>query len=695
MKLPLLFLLMLAPPAAYGATPDDSDRFEWLEPMDSPQALDWVKARDAETNQALTRSPAFVKLKAAVLEVLDSDARIPTVTRMGPYLYNFWRDQQHPRGLWRRAMLDEYRKDKPSWTVLIDIDALNRAEKANWVWHGAQCMKPDYRHCLVRLSRGGTDAEVVREYDLEKRGFVTRGFALPEAKSRVSWRDQGTLFVGTDFGPGTMTRAGYPRTCRLWQRGTSLTTARLVYAGRLDDVSVQCYRDRTPGFERDFVERNIDRYHSELYLLGRDGSLSLVDVPTDAATDVEREWLLVRTRSPWTIDGTTHPAGALLAARFDDWLRGKRELIELFRPGASTSLSDWSWTRHHLILNELDDVVGKAEVLTPTATGPWTRAPLAGAAALSALEARAGDPDGSDEYFVTVESYLRPASLERGVLGQGTPETLKRAPSFFEESRYTVERRFATSKDGTRVPYFVVSAKNLVGDGKRPTLLTGYGGFEIALDPSYSGIVGRGWLDRGGVYVVANIRGGGEYGPRWHLAAIREKRLRAYEDFAAVAQALIATKITSPEHLGVMGGSNGGLLAGNMLTLFPRLFGAIVSMVPLLDMKRYTHISAGASWIAEFGDPDVPSDWEFLKTFSPYQNVKPGMKYPPVLFTTATQDDRVGPGHARKMAAKMLELGDDVHFYENVEGGHGMAADNDERAFMNALAYTFLWQHLQ
>lgn len=680
--------------AKAAAPAADNDPYQWLEATTGVKAMDWVKAHNADTVKALASSPAFATMKSQILEVLDSDARIPYVQRMGKYLYNFWRDKQHPRGLWRRTTLEEYRKDKPAWTVLVDVDALGKAEKESWVWKGAQCEKPAYRRCLVSLSRGGADAVVVREFDAEKRAFVPHGFTLPEAKTNLAWRDDNSLFVGTDFGPGAMTRSGYPRMCKLWKRGTPLSSARLVYAGRLDDMSVVCYRDRTPGFERDFVQRSLDFYRSETYLLGKDGSLTLVDVPLDADTDVSHQWLVIRLRTPWTVAGKTHPAGALLAANFDDYLAGKRELTEVFTPTATTSLASWSWTRHHLILNELDDVVSKIEVLTPGA-GAWTREPLAGAPPLSTMSANGADPDDSDEYFVDVTGYLRPPTLERGVLGQGAPEELKHGPSFFDASRFTVERRFARSKDGTRVPYFVVYQKGMPLDGKRPTLLYGYGGFEISEQPYYSGTTGRAWLERGGVFVDACIRGGGEYGPKWHLAAIKANRLRAYEDFAAVAEALIAAKITSPPHLGVLGGSNGGLLAGNMLTLYPQLFGAVVSAVPLLDMRRYTHLSAGASWIGEYGDPDQPSEWAFIQKFSPYFNVHGGAKYPPSLFVTSTRDDRVGPAHARKMAAKMLDFGDDVRFYENIEGGHGAAADNAERAFMSALQYTFLWQHLK
>jgi prolyl oligopeptidase len=696
--LPIL-LLAAAPtwaqtkPAAAPAA-DDGDLYQWLEETSGDKAMDWVKSRNDETVHALASTPAFAQLKSRLLEVLDSDARIPYVQRMGKYLYNFWRDKEHPRGIWRRTTLDEYRKEKPAWTVLLDVDALGKTEKENWVWGGAGCLKPDYRRCLVRLSRGGADARVMREFDVEKRAFLPKGFTLPEAKSNVSWRDANSLFLGTDFGPGAMTKSGYPRICKLWKRGTPVSSAVSIFAGKLDDVNVACNHDDTPGFARDFVFRAIDRLNSEQYLLGRDGSLTLIDAPTDADVEVEREWLTVRTRTPWTVGGKSYVAGTLLAAKFDDWMAGKRELTVLFEPTATTSLASYNWTRHHLILNELEDVVGKVEVLTPGA-GEWKREPLAGAPELSTLVASGSDPDNSDEYFVNVSGYLRPATYARGVIGQSAAEDLKHAPSFFDASRFVVERRFAKSKDGTRVPYFMISPKGVAADGKRPTLLYGYGGFEVSLQPFYSGAIGRAWLEQGGVYVVANIRGGGEYGPMWHHAALKENRPRAYEDFAAVAQDLFATKVTSPQHLGMQGGSNGGLLAGNMLTRYGQLFGAVVSEVPLLDMRRYTHLSAGASWIGEYGDPDQPGDWSFIKTFSPYHIVQKQSKYPPSLFVTSTRDDRVGPAHARKMAAKMRDWGHDVQFFENIQGGHGAAVDNAERAFMSALAYTFLWQHVK
>ncbi len=674
--------------------PTSSDPNLWLENIDGTQQLDWVKQQNAQTVTKYADSAGFKQLDARILEVLDSNARIPMVSKIGDHFYNFWRDKDHPKGLWRRTTLDEYRKDQPAWETVIDLDALAKAENENWVWHGADCLKPDYQRCLIALSRGGADASVVREFDLPGKQFVKNGFELPEAKSNVTWMDKDHLYVATDFGPGSMTTSSYPRIVKAWQRGTPLSSAITVYEAKNDDMSVSAMRDNTPGFERDFVTRQIAFYDSETFVRGKDGKLTRIDVPDDANTDVHREWLLIEPRSDWSVGGKTYKSGSLLAANFDGYMAGKRELTVLFEPTDSTALDGYSWTRHQLILNVMDNVVNRLEVLTP-GPGEWKRSGLGGAPKLSTIAAAGIDADTSDDYFLTVTGFLQPTTLYYGTLGQGEAQAIKHSPSFFDASKYVVSQHFATSKDGTPVPYFEIAPKDLKADGTNPTLQYGYGGFEISLQPSYSGSVGRAWLEKGGVYVIANIRGGGEYGPRWHKAALKANRLRAYEDFAAVSQDLFARKITSPAHLGAMGGSNGGLLMGNMLTLYPQLYGAIVSQVALLDMQRYTHLSAGASWIAEYGDPDKPAEWAWIKTFSPYTNAKAGQKYPPVLFTTSTRDDRVGPVHARKMAAKLQQLGYDASFYENIEGGHGAAADNKQSAYMNALAYTYIWEHVK
>jgi prolyl oligopeptidase len=680
--------------AADHITPTAQDPNLWLETIDGSKQLDWVRQQNSQTVKSYADSAEFKQLDARLLEVLDSNERIPMVSKIGDRYYNLWRDKDHPKGVWRRTTLDEYRKDKPAWETVIDLDALAASEKENWVWHGAECFKPDYKRCLVSLSRGGADADVVREFDLTDKQFVKGGFELPEAKSRVSWMDNDHLYVATDFGPGSMTKSSYPRIVKAWKRGTPLSSATTVYEAKDDDMSVSAGRDNTPGFVRDFVVRQIAFYESETYLRGKDGKLTKIDVPNDANTDVHREWLLIEPRNDWTVAGKTYKSGSLIAAKFDDYMAGKRELTVLFEPTDSTALDAYSWTRHRLILNVMDNVVNRLEVLTP-GDGAWKREALGGAPALSTIAAGGVDDDASDDYFLTVTGFLQPTTLYYGTLGQGEAQAIKHSPSFFDASKYDVSQHFAVSKDGTRVPYFEIAPKNLKADGTNPTLQYGYGGFEVSLQPAYSGSVGRAWLERGGVYVIANIRGGGEYGPRWHKAALKANRLRAYEDFAAVSEDLIQRKITSPAHLGAMGGSNGGLLMGNMLTLYPQFYGAIVSQVALLDMQRYTHLSAGASWIAEYGDPDKPQEWTWIKTFSPYFNAKAGQKYPPVLFTTSTRDDRVGPVHARKMAAKLESLGYNTSFYENIEGGHGAAADNKQSAFMNALGYTYLWDHVK
>ncbi len=680
--------------ATGGSMHKSGDPYLWLEKVHDKKAMDWVHRENARTAKLFAGNPRFESDRKRILEVLDSDARIPFVSRRGKYLYNFWQDKAHPRGIWRRTTLTEYRKAHPKWDVLLDIDALNKAEGKRWVFKGAQCLKPEYDRCLVSLSPGGGDAVQIREFDIPGKSFVKGGFEIPVAKTSANWIDENHIYVGTDFGPGSMTRSSYPRIAKEWTRGTPLNDARQVYAGKDTDLGVFAGHDDTPGFERDFVLVYTDIFHSEHYLL-KNGKMIRIDTPTDARVDIHRQWMLVQTKSPWKVGGRTWPAGALLVTNFDDFMAGKRHFEALFTPDARTALSSHAWTRHHLILDVLHDVQSKLYVLTP-GSGGWQSKPLEGAPALSTVRVAGTDPDNSDEYWLTVTGFLTPSTLQRGVLGERQAETIKHEPDFFDASKFVVSQHFVTSEDGTRVPYFEIAPKDLKLDGSNRTLLYGYGGFEVSLLPFYSGSVGRAWLDRGGVFVVANIRGGGEYGPTWHKAVLKANRPKAYQDFAAVAQDLTKRGVTSARHLGAEGGSNGGLLVGNMLVSYPKLFGAIACEVPLLDMKRYVHLDAGASWIAEYGNPDDPKQWAYIKKFSPYQLVKRDMHYPPVLFYTTTSDDRVGPAQARKMAAKMLGMGyKKVWFFENTEGGHGAGADNKQSAYMHALAYSFLWDELK
>jgi len=681
------------PPAARDepTSTEASDPYLWLEDVTGDRALDWVRARNAEAEATLAGTAEFRQLESRLLEILDSDARIPVVEKKGDLCYNFWRDARHERGIWRRTTLASYRTEQPEWETVIDLDALNRIEGENWVWHGATFLEPDRDRCLVALSRGGADADVTREFDLITRSWVEDGFHRPEAKGALAWIDRDKVYVYTDFGPGTTSSSGYPLIVKEWRRGTPMSDARLVYEGQSTDMYIAANRDHSPGYERDFVSRTLTFYSDQLHLRALDGTLVRVDVPDSANKSVHRQWLTVELREPWTVGDTTYPGGSLLATRFDDYMAGGRELHVLFTPTHTTSLASYTWTLDQLVLNVLDDVRNRLVVLTPTASG-WQRDPFVGAPALGTVEVSAVDADRSNEVWLTSTGYLTPTTLALAEPGR-EPEVLKKLPEFFDASALVVEQHFTTSEDGTRVPYFMVCPTDLELDGTAPTLLYGYGGFEVSLTPGYSAGVGKGWLERGGVFVVANIRGGGEYGPRWHQAALRANRHRAYEDFASVARDLIARRVTSASRLGVQGGSNGGLLAGNMLTQYPELSGAVVIQVPLLDMKRYSHLLAGASWVAEYGDPDT-EDWEFIRTFSPYHLLDPTRAYPPVLFTTSTRDDRVHPAHARKMAALMLDAGMRVDYYENIEGGHGGAASNAQAAHMSALAYAFLWREL-
>jgi prolyl oligopeptidase len=671
---------------------DNDDPYLWLEDVDGAEAMAWVRQRNAETEAEFGREPDFQALEDGILGILDSAARLPYVTKAGPFYYNFWRDAGHPRGIWRRTSLEQYRQAEPQWELVLDLDALAEAEQQSWVFHGAQFLRPGCERCLVLLSPGGSDAHVVREFDPGSRSFVPDGFSLPLAKSSVSWIDRDTLFVGTDFGPGSMTDSGYPRLAKVWRRGTALEQASTVFEGRPEDMAVDAYHDPAEGFRRSFVLRRPSFFTQELFLLDRDGPPVRVELPADAEAEVHRQWLVIRLRSPWTVGARSFPAGALLAADFQAFLDGARRLTVLFRPTARRSLESWAWTRDQLILNQLEDVKNRLYLLTPGA-GAWKREPLPGAPALGTVAAHGVDPLESDDFFMTVTDFLTPDSLFLGSAGR--TERLKSAPAFFDASGLELSQHFTVSRDGTRIPYFQVARKGLELDGSHPTLLTGYGGFEVSLLPHYSGVLGHAWLARGGVYVVANIRGGGEYGPRWHQAALKQERHLAFEDFAAVARALVARRVTSPRHLGIEGGSNGGLLVGNMLVRHPELMGAVVCQVPLLDMRRYSQLLAGASWMEEYGDPDRPEDWDYLKELSPYHNVRAGAAYPPVLFMTTTRDDRVHPAHARKMMARMQAMGHDVRYFENTEGGHGAGADNRQTARFWAIGYAFLHRVLK
>ncbi len=678
-----------------GVDEEVTDPYLWLEEVTGEAALDFARARNEVVVERFASSDRFTELQRRILDMLDTDTKIAYPGRRGQWLYNYWRDAEHPRGLWRRTTFDEYATDDPDWDVLIDLDAVAADEDENWVWGGAGVLRPSQSRALISLSRGGADAKVVREFDLETRTFIAPedgGFFLPEAKSQISWIDIDTVYVGTDFGPGALTDSGYPRIAKRWRRGTPLAEAETVFEGEAGDVAVSAGYDRTPGYERHYIGRAIDFFNEEVYLLEQDGTWRQLETPLDASESWYKDWLLVRLKSPWEIGSTTYPAGALLVTNFDDFLAGGRDFEVLFEPDAHTALHGYGWTENHLLLVTLEDVQTKLYVLTPGEDG-WRREPLADTPPMSTTGVLNLDPlEGGDDFMLTTSGFTTPATLLAGSVG-GETVRLKQEPGFFDTDGIETEQFFARSDDGTMVPYFVIRHRDHKGS-PRPTVMSGYGGFEVSRTPAYSGASGMGWLERGGTWVMTNIRGGGEYGPEWHTSVQKANRHKVYEDFSSIARDLVDRGITTPEQLGAVGGSNGGLLMGVMLTRYPELFGGIVCQVPLLDMKRYHRLLAGASWMAEYGDPDNPEEWEYISKYSPYQNVRADKQYPPILLTTSTRDDRVHPGHARKMAALLEQLGHKVWYHENIEGGHGGAADNKQSAFQAALIYEFFTQML-
>ena len=665
------------------------DPYLWLEEVLGERALTWVEEQNTKSTVALTKSDEFIKLRDRLRTILDSDDRIPHVTKFGDWYYNFWQDANNPKGLLRRTTLDEYRKPSPNWETVLDIDALAVSENENWVYQGSLTYRPTNDRTLLRLSRGGADAVVIREFDLVTKEFVVDGFFIEEAKTDVDWFDRDQLLVATDFGEGTLTESGYAYIVKRWQRGTPLTDASVFYQGERTDVGASGFVTTRRGYERRGVFRALDFYNSEHFVL-RDEELIQLDKPTHADVGFFKEWLLISPKEDWQVNAQIYPKGSLLASKFEPFLDGKKELDVLFEPTASRSLDGYSSTRDHLLLNVLENVRNSIEILTPTEEG-WHHDVLAESRGFQSISAYGVDILDNNQFWIESSDFVTPTTLSLSEYGKPV-EQIKQEPSVFNASGLQIQQYWATSKDGTKIPYFQVAATEV--DAPKPTVLYGYGGFEIALKPSYQKLTGAAWLEAGGVYVVANIRGGGEFGPAWHRAALKENRHKAFEDFIAVAEHLVEREVTKPELLGTMGGSNGGLLMGNMLTLRPDLFGAIVASVPLFDMQRYNKLLAGASWVAEYGDPDVPEEWEFIQTFSPYHNLAKDVAYPPLFVTTSTRDDRVHPGHARKLVARMLEYGKSPLYYENTEGGHAGAADNEQRAHMYALQYQFLWKAL-
>ena len=684
-------VIALSAAAAASAAPPAGDPNLYLEQIDGARAIARVKGWNAATLAVLEKQPGFAEYRAKALALLSTNQKIAEPDQiLGQKVLNYWQDEQHPRGIWRVSPLAAFAAGHPQWRTLLDIDAMSKADNKKWVFKGATCLSPAYVDCMVRLSNGGGDAVEVREFDLDKAAFIANGFFLPTAKSEVSWAGPDALFVGTDFGPGTVTDSGYARIVKLWRRGTPLSGATMIAQGQKSDVSVNA-RSLVDG-DRSWpiVTRAIDFYHHKVSHIAPDGRLVASPLPDDAdIDDVLDGRVIASLKTPWQ----GRPAGALVAYSIPDLLAGRAPAIEtVFVPNEHQAVEEVSASRSKIWVKYLEDVSGRLTALTRAADGTWSGAPVAlPDKSTIHLNATASTEDVA---FATVEGMLTPPTLFRAEPG-AAPAAIQTLPPQFDASTMVVEQHFATSPDGTKIPYFLVHRKDVTGPV--PVLMHAYGGFELAQTPSYlvhepyrSGPLALFWVQQGNAYVLANIRGGGEYGPRWHNAVLRENRQKAYDDLYAVADDLIARGVTEKGRLAVSGRSNGGLMAAVAITERPDLWGGAIIGSPLIDMKRYSHLLAGASWMGEYGNPDVPADWAFIRKYSPYQNLKCGVKYPVPFIYTSTRDDRVHPGHARKLAAKLEQCGDKFFYAEAIEGGHAAGIVPEEDAQRVALEAVYL-----
>ncbi|RIH67171.1 S9 family peptidase [Mariniphaga sediminis] len=667
----------------------NNDPYLWLEGVDDDKALEWVEEWNKKSLATLTSQPGYENTYGKNLEILNSDDRIADPTIRGSYIYNFWQDKTYQRGIWRRATTKSYLDGNPDWEILLNIDELSEKDGEKWVFKGATGLYPDYNKFLVNLSKGGGDAVLIKEFDARTKSFEENGFTLPEAKGGASWIDENTLMVSTDFGDG-VTTSGYPKQVRIWKRGTNLNDAKEIFNGNENDMGIWGYTQHTRDRVYQVIMRRTSFYEGEYYFL-ENGELLKPELPEDIELNTFfNGQVIFQLKSDWKVNSQTFPQGAVISIEYDDLLAEKKNFELVVEPGERISITGISDTKDCLLVNMLNNV--KSELFAFRYNGKWIKekidAPDFGNISLGSSD------QFSNHYFFYFQNFLEPSTLYFGDAETGKFSKVKSLSSWFPTEKYQVKQFEAVSKDGTPIPYFVVHAKSIRFDGTNPTLLYAYGGFEIPQLPRYSALTGTAWLEKGGVYVLANLRGGGEFGPQWHQAGLKENRQRVFDDFHAIAENLISKKITSPKKLGIYGGSNGGLLVGVAFTQRPDLYGAVVCAVPLLDMKRYNKLLAGASWMAEYGNPDVPEEWEYIRKYSPYHNLKEGMNYPEVFFTTSTRDDRVHPGHARKMVAKMHDMGYKIYYFENTEGGHAGASTNEQRAKMYALLYSYLQMKL-
>lgn len=689
-------IFLLAAAVGFGA---DEDPYLWLEEIEGAKALKWVEERNARTAERLTQRPEYAELYRDALGVLNSKSRIPRVEAHGEFLYDFWQDEAHPRGLWRRTTREELSRAEPKWETVLDVDALARREGKPWAFSKAVWRQPDETRVLLELSPGGGDAVEVREFDVETKDFVKGGFALPAAKSRVAWCGEDAIYVGTDFGEGSLTDSGYPRVVKKWIRGTPLDAAETLHEGAKESVWAMGARHGSGADAIHLVSEALTFWTTKIFQIEESGTLKPLAVPATAkVVDAFEGKLVIWLKEDWAIDGKTFGAGSVVLAELGA-LRGEGGEVELLvAQEGSVVVEEVDVADGRVFVTLLDNVRGRLMRIARDGEG-WKRelVEFPDNGALEVINVRGSD----GEAWVAYESFTVPTTLYRVAPGAAKAEKMKAQAPTFDGERFEARQFWCTSADGTKVPYFLVGPKGMAFDGSWPVWMFSYGGFETSLKPSYSGsyedlhgAYGKLWLERGGVFVLANIRGGGEFGPAWHTSALKENHTKCFEDFEAVAADLVARKITTPARLGIEGRSNGGLLVTATMLRRPELYGAVVCGNPLVDMQRYHRLLAGASWMAEYGNPDVPEEWAFLSKYSPYQNVRAGMRLPPIMFYTTTRDDRVHPGHARKMAAKMEALGYPVEYYENTEGGHHGSVTAEQLATRVARTYAFLWERL-
>jgi len=668
------------------------DKFQWLEDINGQKSMEFVNAQNKATIERLSKEKDYQSIYEKSLEIYNSSDRIALPDIKGKYVYNFWKDKDHERGIWRRCLLTNYTNGKFEWETLIDLDEMSKKDNIKWVFKGADGLYPSFKRFLISLSNGGGDAVFIKEFDADKKQFVENGFNVDESKGSASYVDENTLSISSNFGEGTMNTSGYPRQIKLWKRGTLLKDAQLIYEGKQTDTGVWggIVRDGTKGYF--FISRGMTFFKYE-YLIWIGDKIVKLDLPEDCSTNgILKNQVIIQLKSDWTVNAKTYKTGTLVSLNFAELLKGNKEIQVIIEPDEFSSISEISTTKNNLLVDVLTNVISNLHIYSFN-NEKWThqkvKAPDFGTINLVTAD------EFSDQYFFSFQNFITPSTLFSADASRNTFKACKSLPAFFDASKYEVKQFKAKSKDGTLVPYFMVSSKDLKYDNENPTLLKSYGGFEISSQPFYASTYGIAWLDKGGVFVLANIRGGGEFGPKWHLDGIKEKRQNVFDDLYAVSEDLMNRKVTSSKHLGILGASNGGLLVGVAFTQRPDLYNAVVCSVPLLDMQRYNKLLTGASWMGEYGNPDIPEEWEYIKKYSPYQNLKEGMKYPEVFFTTSTRDDRVHPGHARKMVAKMIDMGYKIYYYENSEGGHAGSSTNEQSAKKDAFTFSYLLMKLK